>query len=340
MKAIGLKTARPVTDENLFEQTEIETPCATGHDVLVRVKGVAVNPVDFKVRRGKADDSTFKVLGWDAAGIVEAVGDQVTLFKKGDEVWYAGDVTRPGSNSELQLVDERIAALKPKKLDFATAAALPLTTITAWEAMFDRMKINRTAFEANAVKSILIINGAGGVGSIAIQLAKMAGLQVIATASRPETISWVTKMGADHVINHHQPLKEQLEGAGFATVDYVLCTSETDDYWDVMCDLVAPQGHIVSITEAKNNHNVDLLKAKSASFSYEFMFTRSMFQTPDMIEQHKLLTEMAALVDADAIKVTTGEHFGSLTPDSLRKAHAVLESGKAIGKIVFDGLGA
>ncbi|RCK52266.1 alcohol dehydrogenase [Thalassospira profundimaris] len=340
MKAIGLKVARPVSDENLFEQTELDAPKPEGHDILVRVKGVAVNPVDFKVRRGKADDGTFKVLGWDAAGIVEAVGDKVTLFGKGDEVWYAGDITRPGSNSELQLVDERIAALKPKKLDFAAAAALPLTTITAWEAMFDRMKIDRTALEANQGKSILIINGAGGVGSIAIQLAKMAGLQVIATASRPETISWVTKMGADHVINHHQPLKEQLEGAGFATVDYVLCTSEIDDYWDVMCDLVAPQGHIVSITEAKNNHNVDLLKAKSASFSYEFMFTRSMFQTPDMIEQHKLLTEMAALVDADAIQVTTGDHFGALTPESLRKAHAVLESGKAIGKIVFDGLGA
>ncbi len=340
MKAIGLKTARPVTDDNLFDQTDIETPVATGHDVLVRVKGVAVNPVDFKIRRGKADDGAFKVLGWDAAGVVEAVGDKVTLFNKGDEVWYAGDVTRPGSNSELQLVDERIAALKPKKLDFATAAALPLTTITAWEAMFDRMKIDRTAISANNGKSILIINGAGGVGSIAIQLAKMAGLQVIATASRPETISWVTKMGADHVINHRQPLKDQLEGAGFVAVDYVLCTSETDEYWDVMCDLIAPQGHVVTITEAKNNHNVDLLKAKSASFSYEFMFTRSMFQTADMVEQHKLLTEIAAMVDADAIKVTTGDHFGPLTPESLRKAHALLESGKAIGKIVFDGLGA
>ncbi|WP_417843581.1 zinc-binding alcohol dehydrogenase family protein [Thalassospira sp.] len=340
MKAIGLKVARPVTDAALFEQTEIETPTPAGHDILVRVKGVAVNPVDFKVRKGKADDGNFKVLGWDAAGVVEAVGENVTLFKAGDEVWYAGDVTRPGSNSELQLVDERIVALKPKSLDFATAAAFPLTSITAWEAMFDRMNIDRTNVEGNKGKSILIINGAGGVGSIAIQLAKLAGLEVVATASRPETISWVTKMGADHVINHRKPLKEQLEGAGFATVDYVLCTSQTDDYWDVMCDLVAPQGRIASITEASDLHNVDLLKAKSASFSYEFMFTRSMFQTPDMIEQHKLLAEVAAMVDAGEIQVTATENYGSLSPESLRKAHELLESGKAIGKITFEGLGA
>tara|TARA_R110000751_G_scaffold48789_6_gene108460 strand:- start:5506 stop:6627 length:1122 start_codon:yes stop_codon:yes gene_type:complete len=340
MKAIGLKIARAVTDANLFEQADIATPTPTGHDILVRIKGVAVNPVDFKVRKGKADDGNFKVLGWDAAGVVEAVGEHVTLFKAGDDVWYAGDVTRPGSNSELQLVDERIVAQKPKSLDFATAAAFPLTAITAWEAMFDRMNIDRTDIAGNKGKSILIINGAGGVGSIAIQLAKSAGLQVVATASRPETISWVSKMGADHVINHHNPLKEQLEGAGFATVDYILCTSETDAYWDVMCDLIAPQGRIASITEAMNNHNVDLLKAKSASFSYEFMFTRSMFQTPDMIEQHKLLSEIAKMVDAGKLQVTATENYGGLTPESLRKAHEFLESGKAIGKITFVGLGA
>ena len=337
MKAIGLKVARPVTDAALFEQTEIETPTPAGHDILVRVKGVAVNPVDFKVRKGKADDGNFKVLGWDAAGVVEAVGENVTLFKAGDEVWYAGDVTRPGSNSELQLVDERIVALKPKSLDFATAAAFPLTSITAWEAMFDRMNIDRTNVEGNKGKSILIINGAGGVGSIAIQLAKLAGLEVVATASRPETISWVTKMGADHVINHRKPLKEQLEGAGFATVDYVLCTSQTDDYWDVMCDLVAPQGRIASITEASDLHNVDLLKAKSASFSYEFMFTRSMFQTPDMIEQHKLLSYVADEIDAGRIRTTVSQILTPINAANMREAHRLIETGQAKGKIVVEG---
>ncbi len=338
MKAIGVYKSAPVETDGLFTQIETDAPIAEGHDILVRVKGVAVNPVDFKVRKGKQDDGAFKVLGWDAAGIVEAVGENVTLFRPGDEVWYAGDVTRSGSNAQLQLVDERIVAPKPKSLDFAVAAALPLTTITAWEAMFDRLLIDRTAVDANASKTILIIGGAGGVGSIAIQLAKLAGLKVITTASRPETIEWVKKLGADQVINHRNPLDQELAALEVANVDYIFCTSETDQYFDVMATLIAPQGRIVTITEAKENHNVDLLKAKSASFSYEFMFTRSMFQTADMIEQHKLLAEVAKLVDDGTITNTANESFGPLSPESLQKAHALLESGKAIGKITFDGI--
>lgn len=338
MKAIGLYKAASVETNGLFAQAELETPQATGHDILVRVKGVAVNPVDFKVRQGKADDGTFKILGWDAAGIVEAVGDDVTLFQPGDEVWYAGDVTRSGSNTQLQLVDERIVAKKPKSLGFADAAALPLTTITAWEALFDRMMINREDIAANANKTLLVIGGAGGVGSIAIQLGKLAGLRVIATASRPETIDWVKNLGADQVINHRNPLDEELKAIDIANVDYILCTSETDQYFDVMAEIIAPQGRIATITEAKDNHNVDLLKAKSASFAYEFMFTRSMFQTPDMIEQHKILATVAGLIDAGTLKNTANESFGPLTPESLRKAHALLETGKAIGKITFDGI--
>jgi zinc-binding alcohol dehydrogenase family protein len=338
MKAIGVYKSAPVETDGLFEQIETEAPVAGGRDILVRVKGIAVNPVDFKVRKGKQDDGAFKILGWDAAGVVEAVGEDVTLFRPGDEVWYAGDVTRSGSNTQLQLVDERIAAPKPKSLDFAAAAALPLTTITAWEAMFDRLLIDRAAVDTNASKTILIIGGAGGVGSIAIQLAKLAGLNVITTASRPETIEWVKKLGADSVINHRNPLDEELAAQGVTTVDYVFCTSETDQYFDVMAKLIAPQGRIVTITEAKEDHNVDLLKAKSASFSYEFMFTRSMFQTVDMIEQHKLLATVAQLVDEGVIANTATESFGPLTPASLQKAHALLESGKAIGKITFDGI--
>jgi zinc-binding alcohol dehydrogenase family protein len=338
MKAIGVYKSAAVETDGLFTQIDAETPVAEGRDILVRVKGVAVNPVDFKVRKGKQDDGAFKILGWDAAGVVEAVGENVTLFRPGDEVWYAGDVTRSGSNTQLQLVDERIVAPKPKSLDFASAAALPLTTITAWEAMFDRLLIDRTAVDANADKTILIIGGAGGVGSIAIQLAKLAGLKVITTASRPETIEWVTKLGADQVINHRNPLDEELAALDIASVDFIFCTSETDQYFDVMANLIAPQGRIVTITEAKENHNVDLLKAKSASFSYEFMFTRSMFQTADMIEQHKLLAAVAQLVDDGIIINTANESFGPLSPESLQKAHALLESGKAIGKITFDGI--
>lgn len=340
MKAIGLYKAAPVETDGLFSEIDMETPKAEGRDILVRVKGVAVNPVDFKVRRGKADDGNFKILGWDAAGVVEAVGEDVTLFRPGDEVWYAGDVTRSGSNTQFQLVDERIVAPKPKSLGFADAAALPLTAITAWEALFDRMMIDRNAKDANAGKTLLVIGGAGGVGSIAIQLGKLAGLTVIATASRPETIDWVKDLGADQVINHRNPLNDELKAIGITHVDYILCTSETDQYFDVMAEIITPQGRIATITEAKENHNVDLLKAKSASFSYEFMFTRSMFQTPDMIEQHKLLSIVADLIDAGILKNTANESFGALTPESLRKAHALLESGKAIGKITFDGLGA
>lgn len=340
MKAIGLYKAASVDTDGLFSEIDMEVPKAEGRDILVRVKGVAVNPVDFKVRRGKADDGNFKILGWDAAGVVETVGADVTLFRPGDEVWYAGDVTRSGSNTQFQLVDERIVAPKPKSLGFADAAALPLTAITAWEALFDRMMIDRNAKDANAGKTLLVIGGAGGVGSIAIQLGKLAGLTVIATASRPETIDWVKDLGADQVINHRNPLNDELKAIGFTHVDYILCTSETDQYFDVMAEIITPQGRIATITEAKENHNVDLLKAKSASFSYEFMFTRSMFQTPDMIEQHKLLSIVADLIDAGTLKNTANESFGALTPESLRKAHALLESGKAIGKITFDGLGA
>lgn len=338
MKAIGVYKSAAVETDGLFSQIDADIPVAEGHDILVRVKGVAVNPVDFKVRKGKQDDGTFKVLGWDAAGIVEAVGDQVTLFRPGDEVWYAGDVTRSGSNAELQLVDERIVAPKPKSLGFAEAAALPLTTITAWEALFDRLLIDRAAVQANASKTILIIGGAGGVGSIAIQLAKLAGLKVITTASRAETIEWVKNLGADQVINHRKPLDEELSALNVSSVDYIFCTSETDQYFDMMANLIAPQGRIVTITEAAQNHNVDLLKAKSASFSYEFMFTRSMFKTDDMIEQHKLLATVAQLVDDGVIKNTANESFGPLSPQSLQKAHALLESGKAIGKITFDAI--
>ncbi|MDP2696514.1 zinc-binding alcohol dehydrogenase family protein [Thalassospira sp.] len=340
MKAVGLTRYLPIDNPQSFLDVEVVTPAPAGRDILVRIHAVAVNPVDFKVRRPKdAVEEIPRILGWDAAGIVEAVGENVTLFKPGDEVFYAGDITRPGSNAEYQLVDERIAALKPRSLSFAGAAALPLTAITAWESLFERLALDRSDMAGNAGKTLLIIGAAGGVGSIAIQLAKLAGLTVIATASRPETIRWVRDLGADHVINHRNPLKDELAKAGFADVDYILCAADTDPYFAAMTDIICPQGKICVIVESALPQNIDLLKMKSVTFVYEMMFTRSMFQTPDMIEQHHLLSHIAHLVDQGKITTTLQADYGTLSAETLRKAHAMLESGASIGKIVLHGIG-
>jgi zinc-binding alcohol dehydrogenase family protein len=278
-----------------------------------------------------------RVLGWDAAGVVEQVGSAVTLFKPGDRVFYAGDITRPGSNSAFQLVDERIVGHAPKSLSFAQAAALPLTAITAWEALFDRLKVP-TPPHAQPRRSILLIGGAGGVGSIAIQLAaKVAGLKVIATASRPESAAWCKELGADAVVNHHGNLVEEVRKAGYTHVDYVLIMNNTDQHMPAACELVAPQGGICTIVENAKPVDVVPLKSKSAAFMWEFMFTRAMFTTPDMIEQHNLLNEIARLIDAGVIRTTVSEVLKPINAANLRAAHAKLEAGNAIGKVVLEG---
>jgi zinc-binding alcohol dehydrogenase family protein len=276
-----------------------------------------------------------RVLGWDAAGTVAAVGPEVTLFKPGDEVYYAGDVTRQGSNSELQLVDERIVARKPRTLDFAPAAAIPLTAITAWECYFDRMKIDPGG--ANRGQTLLIIGGAGGVGSIGIQIAKIAGLRVIATASRPETVAWVKDLGADHVVDHSQPLRPQIEALGLKHVDYIANFNDTDRYWGEMGDLVRPQGAVCMIVGSKGPLAQDAVRGKSATVCWELMFTRPRFKTPDMIEQHRLLTRVAELIDAGRIRGTLRETLRPINAANLRAAHAKLESGRTIGKLVVAG---
>jgi zinc-binding alcohol dehydrogenase family protein len=276
------------------------------------------------------------VLGWDAAGVVEAVGPEVTLFKVGDPVYYAGDITRQGANSEFHLIDERIVGAKPKSLDFTHAAALPLTTITAWEALFDRLKVSAEGKDAG--KTVLIVGGAGGVGSIGIQLAKrVAKLTVIATASRPESAKWATELGADHIVDHFEDIPKQLEDAGIPTVDYVLIFNDTDKHFRAAAEVVKPQGGICTIVENAQPVAVELLKAKSAAFHWEFMFTRAMFQTPDMIEQHKLLSEVARLIDAGTIRTTLGRNLGPINAANLREAHRLLEEGRAIGKLVLTG---
>jgi NADPH2:quinone reductase len=337
MKGIALTRYLPIADPQSLVDVELPKPAPSAHDLLVRVEAVSVNPVDTKIRAPKPQvEAQPKVLGYDAAGIVEAVGDAVTLFKPGDAVFYAGDVTRSGSNAQYQLVDERIVGRKPATFDFAHAAALPLTAITAWELLFHRMRLDQDG--ADRGKSLLIIGGAGGVGSIAIQFARRAGLVVIATASRPETISWCMQMGAHHVIDHRQPLKPQLEALGFPTLDAIANFADTALYWDAMADLIAPQGRIGLIVEPSTALQIgDPLKAKCASIHWEMMFARSRFKTADMIEQHRILDRVADLVDAGELRTTLTETLSPIDATHLRAAHARLESGKTIGKVALVG---
>ena len=335
MKAVAVTRPLPISDPESLVDVTLPDPVPTGHDILVRVAAVSVNPVDTKQRAASKPDTQPRVLGWDAAGTVAAVGPEVTLFKPGDEVYYAGDVTRPGSDSELQLVDERIVALKPKTLNFAQAAAVPLTAITAWEAYFDRMKIDPAGGHRGA--TLLIIGGAGGVGSIGIQLAKMADLRVIATASRPQTIAWAKELGADHVVDHSQPLRPQIEALGLNFVDYIANFHDTDRYWDAMGDLIRPQGAIVLIVGNRGQLVQDGVRSKSATVCWELMFTRPRFKTPDMIEQHRLLKRVAELIDAGQILGTMRESLRPINAANLRAAHAKLESGTMIGKLVVVG---
>ena len=335
MKAIGLTKYLPVEDEKSLQDIELPEPEARGRDLLVRVNAVSVNPVDTKVRAPKDQvEATPRILGWDAAGEVVAVGQQVTHFAVGDQVYYAGDITRSGSNCEFQLVDERIVGRKPASLSFTEAAALPLTSITAWEALFERLQIS--AQGDDATRSILIIGGAGGVGSIAIQLAKqLAKLHVIATASRPESQQWCLDRGADSVINHHQPLDEALATLDKTQVDYILCLNSTNQHWPAMAKLIKPQGKICSIVDA-SNVDLSLLKSKSATFVWEFMFTRSMYKTPDMIEQQRLLNNVAELIDKGVLVTTANTLLQPINAENLRKAHKMIEQGNAIGKLVLS----
>ncbi|KIA96285.1 NADPH:quinone reductase [Flavobacterium sp. KMS] len=336
MKAIGFKTSLPITEQNSFLEFETAKPIPGANDLLVKINAVSVNPVDFKIRQNSAVNTvleTPKIIGWDAVGIVEAVGENANLFKVGDEVYYAGDITKQGSNAEYQIIDERIVGRKPKSFTNAEAAVIPLTGLTAWEILFDRIRINP---EKDKGKTVLIIGGAGGVGSIAIQLAKkIAGLTVIATASRPETIAWCKEQGADYVVNHKNLISAVRE-LGFENVDFILDFVDTNFYWDIMVELIKPQGHIASITGSSDPVALNKLKNKSVSFSWELMYTRSMFQTNDIQEQHNILNKIADLLDNGILKTTLNETLTGLTADNLKKAHQLLESGKTIGKIAIE----
>ncbi|WP_285960700.1 zinc-binding alcohol dehydrogenase family protein [Pseudomonas tohonis] len=336
MKAIAYYQSLPIDHADSLQDIELPAPTPEARDLLVEVRAISVNPVDTKIRRNvQPENGQAKVLGWDVAGVVKAVGSEVSLFQPGDEVFYAGALTRPGGNAELHLVDERIVGKRPQGLDFAQSAALPLTAITAWELLFDRLGI--TEGRADQGQSLLVVGAAGGVGSILVQLARqLTGLTVIGTASRPETQAWVRELGAHHVIDHSQPLAAELKRIGIDSVTHVASLTQTDQHLEQLVEALAPQGKLALIDDPAGL-DVLKLKRKSISLHWEFMYTRSMFETADMIEQHKLLDRVSELIDAGVLKTTVGEHFGRIDAANLKRAHALLESGKAKGKIVLEG---
>ena len=334
MKAIAyIQHGLPIDDPLSLVDVELPDPAPGPRDLLVEVRAVSVNPVDTKVRRGSPVEGP-RVLGWDAAGVVHAVGPQVTRFKPGDEVFYAGSITRPGSNSELHLVDERIAGRKPRSLGFAQAAAMPLTAITAWELLFDRLGVPEGGGQG---QSLLIVGAAGGVGSMLTQLARrLTRLTVIGTASREETRQWVRGLGAHEVIDHAQPLAGELRRAGLDGVSHVASLTHTDAHYEQIIEALQPQGRLGLIDDPQRLDALPL-KRKSLSLHWELMFTRPMFETPDMARQHELLTRVADLVDDGTLRTTLGEHFGTLSAANLRRAHALVESNRARGKVVLEG---
>lgn len=333
MKAIGYEKAGPISAPNSLVEFEAPDPQVGPHDLLVEVRGVSVNPVDSKVRTNVAPEAGARILGFDAAGVVQAVGSSVAKFQPGDAVYYSGDLTRPGSNAAMQAVDERIVGTKPTSLGFTEAAGLPLTSITAWELLFESLGVAEGGGEGEA---LLVIGGAGGVGSILIQLARqLTKLNVVATASRDDTREWVLKMGAHHVINHHQPLDEEMQKLGISP-RYVAALTHTDKHIGAVIKLIKPRGRIALIDDPKD-FDIAPLKPKALSLNWEFMFTRSMFNTDDIEVQHALLTRVAEMLDAGTLVSTVNKDFGPMTVENLQAAHEFQESGQAIGKSVLSG---
>jgi zinc-binding alcohol dehydrogenase family protein len=336
MKAVGYRKSLPVDAADSLIDFATAKPEPKGRDLLVAVKAISVNPVDYKVRKRAAPpEGETKILGYDAAGIVDAVGPDVTLFKPGDEVFYAGSILRQGTNSEFHLVDERIVGAKPKTLSFAQAAALPLTSITAWELLFDRL--GAVPGKSLDPRTLLIVGGAGGVGSILIQLARrLTGLTIVATASRPESQKWCLDLGAHAVIDHLKPMKEQIEKLKVSPVGLIASLTNTEQHYKALADVIAPQGKYGLIDDPQE-FNVSVFKGKAVSVHWESMFTRSSFQTPDMIDQHNLLNDVADLIDKGVLRTTLDQSFGTINAANLKRAHALLESGKSRGKIVLEG---
>lgn len=338
MKAVGYQQSLAISEPASLLDIELATPVAAGHDILVKVAAVSVNPVDTKIRKRVTPTAgEYKVLGWDAAGEVVAVGEQVSRFAPGDRVYYAGALQRQGSNAEYQLVDERIVGKMPANLSFEQAAALPLTALTAWELLFDRLELATPSLKHP--KPVLLVTGAaGGVGSILVQLARqLTTVTIVATASRPESQLWVQELGAHYVVNHNQPLIPQLQQLGIQAVSHVASLTQTDQHYAELVQLLAPQGKLALIDDPVGGVDIMPLKQKSISLHWEFMFTRSLFSTPDLLTQHQILTDLSRLIEQGQINTTLKQSFGKINAENLKQAHALLESGKAIGKIVLAG---
>lgn len=336
MKAVGYRKSLPIDAPDALFDFEADKPEPRGRDIRVAVKAISANPVDYKVRkRAEPKEGDVKILGFDASGVVDAVGPDVTLFKPGDEVWYAGSIQRQGTNSEFHLVDERIVGHKPKTLSFAQSAALPLTSITAWELLFDRLGV--APGKSADPRTLLIVGGAGGVGSILIQLARrLTGLTVVATASRPKSRKWCLDLGAHHVIDHSKPMKEQIDALKVPPVALIAALTNTDQHFAALADIIAPQGKL-GLIDDPTSLNVNLLKGKAASLHWESMFTRSSFQTDDMIAQHNLLDDVANLIDNGVLRTTLDKVLGKINAANLKQAHALLEGGRSTGKLVLEG---
>ncbi|GHG72442.1 oxidoreductase [Alishewanella longhuensis] len=338
MKAVGYQQSLAITELNALLDIELPMPVATGHDILVKIAAISVNPVDTKIRkRAQPAAGEYKVLGWDAAGEVIAVGEQVERFAVGDRVYYAGALQRQGSNAEYQLVDERLVGKMPANLSFAEAAALPLTALTAWELLFDRLELATPSLKHP--KPVLLVTGAaGGVGSVLVQLARqLTSVTIVATASRPETQAWVSQLGAHYVIDHSQPLMPQLQSLGIHEVSHVASLTHTDIHYAALVQALAPQGKLALIDDPAGGLDIMPLKQKSISLHWEFMFTRSLFNTADMHTQHQILTDLTRLIEQGQVKSTLQQDYGRINATNLRQAHTLLESGKAMGKIVLSG---
>ena len=338
MKAVGYANNGPIDDPQSLVDIVLDVPKPGPRDLLVEVKAISVNPVDTKIRNNVAPESNYKVIGWDVSGVVKSVGAEVSHYKPGDEVFYAGALDRPGANSEFHVVDERIVGRKPTSISHAQAAALPLTSITAWELLFDRLEVPLD--DGGDGESVLIIGGAGGVGSILIQLAATyTKLKVIATASRPDTIDWCTKLGAHHIVDHRQNMKAELDALNL-TPKYVVGLTATDKHLPAIAELIAPQGKLGIIDDPDASAiDIRVLKPKSISIHWEFMYTRSMFQTPDMQVQQALLNKVAQGVDKGELVTTVNQNLGTINAENLKQAHVIQESGTAIGKTVLEGFG-
>ncbi|MEH6627802.1 MAG: zinc-binding alcohol dehydrogenase family protein [Motiliproteus sp.] len=339
MKAIGYQKSLDINHPDALKDIELPRPTAQGRDLLVKVKAVSVNPVDTKVRqRAEPENGEYKVLGWDAVGDVVEVGSEASCYNVGDQVWYAGDITRSGTNAEYHLVDERIVGKRPRSLTDAEAAAIPLTAITAWELLFDRLGLNQTDKpHKDGNMRLLIVGASGGVGSILVQLAsQLTNATVIGTASRPESQAWVKELGADQVINHNKSISDELSRIGVDTVTHIISLNHTDQHFDQLVEVIAPQGKLALIDDPETPLDIMKLKRKSISLHWELMFTRSMFQTDDMEKQRELLNQVSKLIDSGTIKTTLGEHYGVINADNLKRAHLNIESGKAIGKVVLE----